>query len=68
PINFPSDRLPGWLAALHSVLPLEHSAIVMRSTLTDGLVEGAMWPSWLILAAWAVASWLASYAVMTRRG
>jgi ABC-2 type transport system permease protein len=23
PLNFPADRLPGWLAAIHSVLPIQ---------------------------------------------
>ncbi|MCK9487080.1 MAG: ABC transporter permease [Dehalococcoidia bacterium] len=68
PINFPSERFPQWLQALHHVLPMEHSAIVMRSTLTDGLVTGAVWPSWLVLGAWVLGSLLVTYRVISRRG
>ncbi|MEX2031684.1 MAG: ABC transporter permease, partial [Dehalococcoidia bacterium] len=68
PINFPSERFPEWLQAVHRVLPMEHAAIVMRSTLSEGLVTGATWPSWLALAVWAVGCWIVTYLVMSRRG
>jgi ABC-2 type transport system permease protein len=68
PINFPSERFPEWLQAVHRVLPMEHAAIVMRSTLSEGLVTGATWPSWLTLAVWAVGCWIVTYLVMSRRG
>ena len=34
PINFPADRLPEWLRAIHRVLPFESMARVVRDTLT----------------------------------
>lgn len=68
PINFPTERFPGWLQALHHVLPMEHAAIVMRSTLADGLVAGDTWNSWLILAGWSAAAMLVTYRVISRRG
>ncbi len=68
PINFPTERFPQWLQSLHHLLPMEHAAIVMRATLTDGLVEGATWPSWVVLAGWALGSLALTYAVVSRRG
>lgn len=68
PINFPSNRLPDWLAVLHGWLPMEHSAIVMRGTLTDGLVTGGLGESFAILGGWAVASWVLTAWVIGRRG
>ncbi len=68
PINFPTERFPEWLQVLHHVLPMEHAAVVMRSTLAQGLVSGDTWPSWAILAGWAAASMMVTYRVITRRG
>jgi len=67
PINFPSDRFPAWLQWLHQWLPMEHSALLMRSTLTEGLVTDAIWPSWLMLGAWALVSWAVTFRVVSRR-
>lgn len=68
PVNFPAERLPGWLAALHTWLPPQHSALVMRGTLTDGLVTDGLGPSFAILGVWAVGSWLVTAWVIGRRG
>jgi len=35
PLNFPADRLPGWLAAIHNVLPIQAMGEVMRGTLAS---------------------------------
>lgn len=67
PINFPADRLPGWLAWVHQWLPFESSAIVMRGTLADGLVT-SMTRAFIVLAVWAVLSWAVTYRVLSRRG
>lgn len=66
PINFPADRLPGWLAALHSVLPFEHAANVMRAGLADGLASH-VGRSLGILGAWAAVSALATAWAVGRR-
>lgn len=68
PINFPAERLPEWLQAVHSVLPIEHAAILARSTLAEGLVTGDTWRSWLILGAWTVVAFAATARVIFRRG
>jgi ABC-2 type transport system permease protein len=67
PVSFPAERLPGWLQAVHTWLPPEHSANVMRGTLTDGLVEGSLLPSFVLLGVWAVGSWVVTAWVITRR-
>ncbi len=67
PINFPSNRLPDWLAWVHQWLPFESSAIVMRGTLADGLVE-SMTRAFIVLGVWAVMSWVVTYRVLSRRG
>lgn len=35
PVNFPADRLPGWLQAVHDVLPIAPMAELVRATLVD---------------------------------
>ncbi len=40
PINFPPERLPGWMASMHWFLPFQHSANVMRAGLTEGSGDG----------------------------
>jgi ABC-2 type transport system permease protein len=37
PVNFPADRLPGWLQAVHRVLPIEPMADIIRATLVRGI-------------------------------
>lgn len=39
PINFPMIRLPVWLQAVHTVLPLDSMAKLMRSSLAVGTFE-----------------------------
>ena len=67
PLNFPADRLPDWLAAIHRVLPIQAMGEVMRGTLAPDafpLALGAV----VVLAAWCVATFAATSLVMTRRG
>lgn len=66
PINFPAERLPGWLEAAHAYLPFEHAAIVMRGSLTEGLVDH-VGHSFTVLSAWTVVAWLVALRVLTRR-
>lgn len=66
PINFPPERLPGWLATLHQGLPFQHAANVMRAGLTSG-VANDVGRSFAILAAWAVAAWVLTAWVIGRR-
>jgi ABC-2 type transport system permease protein len=66
PLNFPADRLPGWLATIHSVLPIQAMGEVMRGTLASNsfpLTIGAF----ALLGAWCVGSFAATGLVLTRR-
>jgi len=66
PLNFPADRLPGWLAAVHNVLPIQAMGEVMRGTLASNsfpITVGAF----SLLGVWCVASFAATSVVLTRR-
>jgi ABC-2 type transport system permease protein len=66
PIVFPPEQLPGWLQAVHQVLPFQHMAATMRAGLTDGLVTGLP-GSYAVLGAWTVASWALAGTIVGRR-
>ena len=66
PLNFPASRLPGWLASIHQVLPIQAMGEVIRGTLattTFPLTAGAF----AILAAWGVVTFGIAYVVVNRR-
>ncbi|MFC0002854.1 ABC transporter permease [Micromonospora siamensis] len=66
PVNFPADRLPEWLQAVHQVLPIQYMAEVIRQTLVvppDGLSA----TPFLMLAVWCVFGLAVTMKVMTRR-
>jgi ABC-2 type transport system permease protein len=67
PVNFPAERLPGWLQAVHHVLPITAMADVMRGTLARDSFELTATP-FAVLAVWCVAGFTASYIAMNRRG
>ena len=66
PINFPPERLPDWLAAIHRYLPFQHSANVIRAGLTESLAT-AVGESFVVLGSWAVVSWAVTGWVVGRR-
>jgi ABC-2 type transport system permease protein len=66
PINFPADRLPGWLQAVHEVLPFQYMAQVVRETLTTP-PDGITVLPFVVLGAWCVAGLVITLRVMTRR-
>ncbi len=66
PINFPADRFPGWLAAVHQGLPMMHAANVVRAGLTDGLASD-VGTSFAVLGVWAAAAWTLTAWVVGRR-
>ena len=67
PISFPIENFPGWLAAVHHVLPFWHMANVVRDAVTDGLVD-SVGRSYLVLGAWTVGTWLLAAWAIRRRG
>jgi ABC-2 type transport system permease protein len=66
PINFPADRLPGVLRAVHRVLPVEYMADVMRGSLTGRYESGAAL-AFAMVAGWCAAGLVVSYRVAVRR-
>lgn len=66
PLNFPPDRLPGWLAALHTVLPIQAMGQVLRGSLAPEAFALPIGPV-LLLAGWCAASFLLTFAVLNRR-
>ena len=66
PLNFPADRLPDWLAALHRVLPFQAMGEVVRGTLASGTFPLAG-SAFALLGAWCVGSFLVTYRILARR-
>ena len=66
PINFPADRLPGWLQDVHAVLPVQAMGEVIRGSLAADTFPLATGP-FLLLAAWCVAALGLSYLTLRRR-
>jgi ABC-2 type transport system permease protein len=67
PLNFPADRMPGWLASIHSVLPIQAMGEVMRGTIASNAFP-LTWGAFLLLGTWCVASFATTSLVLTRRG
>jgi ABC-2 type transport system permease protein len=67
PLNFPADRLPDWLAAIHRVLPIEAMGEVIRGTLASGAFPVTI-GAFALLGAWCAATFAATSVVLTRRG
>jgi len=67
PLTFLPDKLPGWLEAIHRVLPIQAMGEVTRGTIAAnefGLPAAAF----LTLAVWCCIGFGITYAAMTRRG
>jgi ABC-2 type transport system permease protein len=67
PLNFPAERLPGWLQAIHAVLPVQAMGETIRGSLAPAvfpLEAGAM----LLLGAWCLASFGVAFLALNRRG
>jgi ABC-2 type transport system permease protein len=66
PINFPAERLPGWLAELHRFLPVEHAANIVRGTLTEGYADN-LGLSFAVVGIWLLVGFGLTYAAVSRR-
>lgn len=66
PINYPAERLPGWLESLHQFLPVMHAADVVRGTLVPGY-DTQLWLNFAVLGAWCVGGFAITFLAMTRR-
>ena len=66
PLTFLPDKLPGWLEAIHRLLPVQAMGEVTRGTIASNqfpIPPGAF----LTLAVWCVLGFTVTYAAMTRR-
>jgi ABC-2 type transport system permease protein len=66
PINFPNERLPAVLRAVHGVLPVKYMGDLMRWSLTGRFVARPGL-AFVVVAAWCAAGLAASYRVATKR-
>lgn len=66
PVNFPVDRLPGWLQAAHAVLPVRYMADAVRQTL-DAPASGVAGRPFAMLTVWACLCAALAHRAMTRR-
>jgi ABC-2 type transport system permease protein len=66
PINFPPDRLPGWLASIHEWLPFQAMADVMRDALTTGFVSDPS-RAYRVVLLWSAAAVALTAWVLGRR-
>lgn len=66
PINFPNERLPSALRAVHTVLPVKYMGDLMRWSLTGRFVERPGL-AFAVVGAWCAAGLLTSYRVATKR-
>jgi len=67
PINFPIERLPGWLATIHRVLPVKYAADAVRGALVPGYSDG-VGLALVVLSAWCLVGLAINYRAATRRG
>jgi len=67
PLNFPPERLPDWLRAIHAVLPIQAMGEVIRGSLasTSFAIAGG---SVALLAAWCVGGLAIAFVALNRRG
>jgi ABC-2 type transport system permease protein len=67
PLSFPATRLPDWLRAIHSVLPIQSMGEVVRGSLASTAFPLGC-GSFLVLGAWCAGSLVATLVALNRRG
>ena len=67
PLTFLPDKLPGWLEAIHGILPIQAMGEVTRGTIAPNEFPLPI-GSFLTLAVWCLLGFVVTYAAMTRRG
>ncbi len=65
PIMYPLDQLPGWLAALHKVLPVKYMADLSRGTLTDLNVNLRL--AFGVVGGWCLLGLIMTFLLIQRR-
>lgn len=67
PLNFPPERLPGWLQTIHAFLPIQSMGEAIRGTVAASSFPMTAGP-WLVLLAWCVGGLAVTWATLRRRG
>ena len=65
PIMYPSEQLPGWLAAIHRALPVKYMADLSRGTLTDLDVNLGL--AFAVVGGWCLLGLAATSILVSRR-
>ena len=66
PINFPAERLPGWMQDIHAVLPVQAMGEVIRGSLASDTFPLAA-GSFVMLGVWCAGALALSYVTLQRR-
>jgi ABC-2 type transport system permease protein len=66
PINFPAERLPNVLQAIHAVLPIQYMGDLVRWSLTGRLVDH-VGRAFAIVTAWCIAGIAVAWRISARR-
>lgn len=65
PVMFPASQLPGWLQAVHKVLPIQYMADLTRGTLTNLDINLGL--AFAVVGGWFVAGFIITYLMVKRR-
>jgi ABC-2 type transport system permease protein len=66
PVNYPAERMPEWMQTIHSVLPVQAMAEVIRGSLASDTFRLTAGPV-LLLAVWCAISLGLSWMTLRRR-
>ena len=66
PVSFPASRLPAWLDTVHSVLPIESMANLIRAAVISDTFSATA-RDWIVVAIWLALSVTCSVAALSRR-
>jgi ABC-2 type transport system permease protein len=66
PLNFPPERLPDWLQAIHALLPVQAMGEVIRGTVAAGTFPMTV-GAWVLLAVWCVGGLGIAFVTLQRR-
>ncbi len=65
PVMFPASQLPGWLQAVHKVLPIQYMADLTRGTLTN--LDINLGRAFAMVGGWFAAGFIVTYFLVRRR-
>ncbi|MED9905400.1 MAG: ABC transporter permease [Lachnospiraceae bacterium] len=66
PVNFPLERLPAWLQAVHRILPVDAMAKIIRASFAKNAFSADL-QSYLLLICWCIAGYSAVAVIINKR-